>query len=261
MAKNNDYHYSNDPTNCWIDGHCHLCNDPLNETYPGEILQAKEENIRLFLSTALNREEIDWHLNRSSPEIKLIAGIHPFYEKSNLKDLDYLVEQCERGQLWGIGEVGFDNRKNNHNYQKGVLYQQLELALEFDLPVVFHIVHRYNELYQTLKNDFPGIRGYVHGFNGSIELIEMFCKLDIGYSLGYKILQNRDAAVVIRRIYKRGLMMFETDSPFQKFNPNDYSEGYLTGLSSLIDKIGDLSDIHSDDLLDRQWSTYTRMKA
>ncbi|MBW6516471.1 MAG: TatD family hydrolase [Candidatus Cloacimonetes bacterium] len=243
---------------CWIDGHCHLCNEPLTETFDDEIDQAYEYDIKLFLSTALNRNEIDWHLDNIHPEIKLVAGIHPFYDKSNIKDFDYLVEQCRNKKLWGIGEVGYDNRKNNHNYQKNILYQQLELAVKYDLPVVFHVVHRYNELYQTLKNDFPTIRGFIHGFNGSLELVEMLSRLDIGFSLGYKILQNKDAYSVIRRIIRRGLVVFETDSPFQK---SPESANYLTGLSFLIDSISDLCEYYKEDLMDKQWSTFRKISS
>ena len=260
MNKYTDYYYGKEPTDCWIDGHCHLCNEPLSDNYLEEIEEARESNIRIFISTALNRDEIEWHLQNSAPEIKLIAGIHPFYDKSNIKDFAYLAEQCQDGNLWGIGEIGYDNRKNNHNYQKGILYQQLELAREFDLPVVFHVVHRYNELYQTLKNDFPEIRGYIHGFNGSIELVEMLCKLDIGFSIGYKMLQNKEAALIIRRILKHGLIMFETDSPFQKMPGRGNSEKYLIGLSELFEQISSICDVHTDILLDKQWRTYQKMK-
>jgi len=245
--------YGEEPVKCWIDGHCHLCNEPLNDTFGEEISQTYEHNVRLFLSTALNRNEIDWHLVNRRPEIKIVAGIHPFYDKSNIKDFDYLEEQCRKSNLWGIGEVGYDNRKNNHNYQKTILYQQLELAINYDLPVVFHVVHRYNELYQTLKNDFPTIRGFIHGFNGSLELVEMLSRLDIGFSLGYKILQNKDAYSVIRKILRRGLVVLETDSPFQRYPE---SEGFLTGLKGLINRICELSDYHEDDLFDKQWHTF-----
>lgn len=245
----------------WIDAHCHLCNVPLQDNFKEEIKQAQEHGVELFISTALNRQEIDWHLDNISSEIRLVAGIHPFYDKSDIKDLDYLEQLCKRGQLWGIGEIGYDKRKNNHNYQKTILYQQLELALEYDLPVVFHVVHRFNELYQTLKNDFPGIRGYIHGFNGSYELVEMFSRLPIGFSVGYKLLQKKDFVSVIWKIIKHGWMLFETDAPFQKFISSEKdSRGSLADLTSLTDTISQSCNLNADVLLEKQWRTFLKMQ-
>jgi TatD DNase family protein len=260
MVKKNDYH-TDLAQQSWIDAHCHLCSEPLKDNFRTEIARAGESDIRVFISTALNHKEIDWHLSNYSPEIKLIAGIHPYYDKSNLKDLDYLIEQCRNQELWGIGEIGYDKRKNNHNFQRNVLFQQLEIAKEYDLPVVFHVVGRYNELYQTLKRDFPGIRGFIHGFQGSAELVEMFSRLDIGFSLGYKILMKKGFPDTVRSILKKGLVLFETDAPFQKLPGNENSqESYLSNLKILISRISRSCDLHPEDLMDRQWHTYMMMK-
>ena len=253
--------YRDTPVECWVDSHCHLCNSPLTERLQEEIDSARKEKIGLFISTALNQEEIDWHLDNMRPEIRFVAGIHPFYDKSNLKDFDYLVEQCRNEKLWGIGEIGYDKRKNNHNYQKTILYQQLELAEEFNLPVVFHIVHRYNEFYHTLKNDFPNIRGYIHGFTGSVELVEMFSRFNIGFSVGYKLLAKRDFPQVIKRIIQRGLLLLETDAPFQQPGGNQAEQtGLLANLRKIIDQVSNGCGLSVEDLLDIQWETVLMMK-
>jgi TatD DNase family protein len=246
---------------CWVDSHCHLCNPPLADRLQNEIDTAGRHNIGIFISTALNREEIDWHLDNTRPEIRFVAGIHPFYDKSTLKDFDYLVEQCRKEKLWGIGEIGYDKRKNNHNYQKNLLYQQLELAEECNLPVILHIVHRYNEIYHTLKNDFPNIRGYIHGFTGSVELVEMFSRFNIGFSIGNKLLAKKDFPRVIQRIIQRGLLLFETDAPFQQPGGNNAGQtGLLANLTSLINQVSKGCNLPAEDLLDLQWETMLMMK-
>lgn len=253
---------SNEHPGYWIDAHCHLNSQPLDNEYLEEMAQAKEHNIGLFISTALNRQEIDWHLRRRESAIQFVAGIHPYYDKSSIKDFEYLESQCRNGILWGIGEVGYDKRKNNHNFQKTILYKQLDLAREYDLPVVFHVVGRFNELYQTLKNDFPGIRGFIHGFNGSFELVEMFSRLEIAFSIGYKMLQRKDYPEIIRKIYHEGKLLFETDAPFQKIQSihSDPQNNLLSRLAELIDTIAETCNLNREDILDTQWQAYKMIK-
>lgn len=250
-----------EPHRCWIDAHCHLGNEPLKSNYREEIVQAGNHDIEILVSTALNRSEIDWHLATGNPNIRLVAGIHPVYEKINHDDFEYLLDQCWAGKLWGIGEIGLDNREDNDGQQQKILYSQLELARDFDLPVVFHVVHRYNELFRILKNDFPEIRGYLHGFHGSVELVEMFSRFKLGYSLGYKILQKKDSAQTIKRILQHGLLLMETDAPFQKpDNSRNSSSGILCGLRWLIDQICTVSGLKPEKLMEIQWQTFNTIQ-
>jgi TatD DNase family protein len=241
----------------WIDAHCHLCSEPLAGNLSKEIALAGERSINTFISTALTRKEVDWHLDNSAPEIKLVAGVHPFYDKSDSNDISFFADLCSNNSLWGVGEVGFDNRKNNHKFQEKILAEQLEIAQEYDLPVVFHVVKRYNELYQLLNNSFPKIRGFIHGFTGSPELVEMLTRLNIGFSLGHRILQQKDAKDTIVRIIKHGLFLFETDAPFlPQHNKSSQDRGMLSSLHSIISAISEMTGIKTVELLDGQWSTF-----
>lgn len=260
MGKKSKYSNKFELAEYWVDAHCHLCNEPLSDHYLEEIEGALQNEVSYFISTALNRKAIDWHLNNPHPNYHLVAGIHPFYDKSNFNDFEYIAQLCKRGLLWGIGEVGFDNRKNNHNHQKNILYPQLELASQYNLPVVFHVVRRYNELYLALKNDFPDIRGYIHGFNGSLEIVEMFSRLNIGFSIGYKLFQKKDVPQIIERILDNGLVLLETDAPFQH-NPFDRynSNGALSGITSIAEEVTKICNYSYDELLEKQWQTYQIM--
>ena len=250
----------NENRESWVDAHCHLCIEPLAANYLDEIEQAENDNINVLISSALSRREIDWHLANQHPNVKLIAGIHPHYDKSNVNDLSYIAELCETGHIWGIGEVGFDNRRNNHNQQKNILYPQLELAARYDLPVIFHVVRRYNELYQTLRYDFPNVRGYIHGFNGSLEIVEMFSRLNIGFSIGYRIFQKRDVVRIIERILDNGMILLETDAPFQQNSLRNQNTDYLLGgVLSIAEKISELCSYPLDEILEKQWQTYQTM--
>ena len=68
--------------------------------------------------------------------------------------------------------IWLDNRNDNFEWQKKILLMQLDLAKNYDLPVVFHTVKQYYELDKILKNNFPKVQGFLHAFNASQEIFD-----------------------------------------------------------------------------------------
>ncbi len=234
-----------------IDAHCHL-ND---ERIFAEIPEALELGISGFISSALCKEEYDWHIQNDIPEMKWCAGIHPYYEKSKESDLERIIQLCEEKKIVGIGEIGLDGRNDNEDWQTKILLQQLDIARNFDLPVVFHTVRKYNELYKILKNNFPKVKGYLHGFNASKDIVEIFTKFDLAFSLGCK--PPKDDCV--NHIIKRGFFLFETDAPYQK--PHDSKDEYnhLKNLLLNVENISAVSGINVAKLTEFQYKSYVSL--
>lgn len=236
----------------WIDAHCHLCNEPLSSVYLQEIEKAVHLNIRAFFSTALSTAEIDRHLSQKYPLVNFVAGIHPYYETCTPLSISYIRNLASQGLLAGIGEIGLDKRADDDDYQIAVLSEQLQIANDFHLPVVFHIVGRYYELLRLLKDHFPGIRGIIHGFNGSPEIVKSFSGMNIGFSLGERIIKQRKAAETLEAILDNGFYMFETDAPYQK-ELDESRPDYLVSLMNTVGKVSDLTSVSYDELLKGQW--------
>ncbi len=234
-----------------IDAHCHL-ND---ERIFAEVPEALGLGISGFISSALCQEEYDWHIQNDIPEMKWCAGIHPYYEKSKESDLERIIQLCEEKKIICIGEIGLDGRNDNEDWQINVLLQQLDIARNFDLPVVFHTVRKYYELYKILKNNFPKVKGYLHGFNASKDIAENFAKFDLAFSIGCK--SPKDDC--INYITKRGFFLFETDAPYQK--PNDSKDEYnhLKNLLWNVENISAKSGISIAKLTEIQFKSYVSL--
>ena len=231
-----------------IDAHCHL-NDA---RIFAEIKDATESGISGFISSALCQEEYDWHIQNEIPNMKWCAGIHPYYEKSKESDLDRIIQLCKEKKIVGIGEIGLDGRNDNENWQTNILLQQLDIARNFDLPIVFHTVRKYYELYKILKNNFPKIKGYLHGFNASKDIAEIFSKFDLAFSIGCKPPKND----CINYIIKRGFFLFETDAPYQQplYSKEEYN--HLKNLLWNLENISKITGISVAKLKESQYKNY-----
>jgi TatD DNase family protein len=231
-----------------IDYHCHFYNLQAHDLQ-GQLQKALNVGIEYFLCSALGKQEYQWYKENQFTKMKWYAGIHPFYENSSENDLPLLEELCRSKQIIAIGEIGLDGRNDDSYWQQKILLQQLELARDYDLPVVFHVVKNYYQLYKILKKNFPKVRGFLHGFNSSREVAETFSQLNLAFSINARPPQP-DA---LKFIYQKGRLLLETDAPYQK--PYDSKEDFneLANLSKIAEIISQELEISIGKLVKMEY--------
>ncbi|MFO7896084.1 MAG: TatD family hydrolase [Candidatus Cloacimonadales bacterium] len=210
-----------------VDAHCHLADSRLQAELKSLDQVAGNTG---YISCALNSAELKWHLENSDPRIKFVAGIHPLPQTEAAFAIEQVAELCAAQKISGIGEIGLDARAENYQSQKNILLQQLELARDFELPVVLHVVKSYYQLAKLLQNNFPQVQGYLHGFHSSEAVFELFAKYDLAFSLGCR----PPAQQVCRRILQRGHFLLETDAPFQKPFEDKQAYNRLSNLTWVV---------------------------
>ncbi len=192
------------------DIHCHLFDLYKKNILFEQITEANNAGILNHFSVALTEIEIKWHLKNSHYYEYFYAGIHPNF--INEINIETIIQLCEQNKIIAIGEIGFDKRTPNIKKQEKILLQQLEIAQEFELPVIFHNVKMYYELAKLLSKNFPKIKGILHGFNSSEEVFEVFKKKEFAFSINTRF----NNVNLLKKILKWGLLFLETDAPFQK---------------------------------------------
>ena len=118
-----------------------------------------------------------------------------------------------------IGELGLDLFKNkNINNQMQALLPQLELAVEFDLPVIVHCRDAAIEmikLFKELSSKGKCPKGVLHCWSGSSS--EMFQFLDLGFYISFSGIVTFSKAYETHECAKlvpKDRYLIETDSPF-----------------------------------------------
>jgi TatD DNase family protein len=224
-----------------IDTHTHLCDIPdIAEVLTASAASGVSDIVALGIDLASNKRHIEivqrWQENVPSLagevlgmgiRIHLALGLHPGNVTQQEIDscisffrdaLRNLAGSANEGLVVAIGEIGLDFwyktvRQDDikKNEQRAAFAQQLELAREFDLPVVIHSRGTWREcLDMTVK---AGVRKAVfHWYSGPVDVLKDI--LDAGFlmsvspALAYGVEVRAAAAYApIDRI------LVETDTP------------------------------------------------
>ena len=145
-------------------------------------------------------------------------GLHPMYLSSHRpQHLHELREWLQRELPVAVGECGLDFFVDDLDpaTQRDYFLRQLELAKEFDLPVVLHARRAVEEVIAHLRR-IGGLRGVVHSYSGSLEQARQL--FDLGFCLGFGGPITYERARRLREIVVQmplEFLLLETDAPDQ----------------------------------------------
>ncbi len=192
------------------DAHCHLANLGQSLALLPLLEEAYQHGITHYLSSAISKSDLRYYpqlLNASRVKLLYSAGIHPNFEPCDLEFKD-IEELCKAGRIWAIGEIGLDRGNPEFALMKSIFIRQLDLALEYKLPVVLHIVGHQQEAFEILRA-YP-LRYLIHGYAGSQEAFRTFMRLDSYFTISERILRE-DKAGLLKEMLKSRRFLFETD--------------------------------------------------
>ncbi|MFM8153294.1 MAG: TatD family hydrolase, partial [Polynucleobacter victoriensis] len=160
------------------------------------------------------------HASNTLPATCYTLGIHPIYtpeaKESDLISLrQSVIDAMDDPRFVGIGEIGLDYflPELDPHHQAFFFEAQLDLAKEFELPVILHVRRSQDAILKALRSrKITG--GIAHAFNGSFQQAEHFIKLN--FVMGFGGAMTFPRALQIRRLAKElpfESLVLETDAP------------------------------------------------
>ena len=155
-----------------IDTHCHL-NDAEHFPDPSAaIREAKAAGVDklIIIGVDLEAGRRAIEIAEANEGVYAAVGFHPNYTADyKPQDLEELRRLLAHSKVVGFGEIGLDFYRDTapREQQYRALNDQLELALEMDLPVVFHCRQAYEELLALLEARPKHSRYLFHCFAGT----------------------------------------------------------------------------------------------
>ena len=180
------------------------------------------------------------------------AGLHPAYGLHPMFLADHRPEHLGELATWirrerpvAVGECGLDfyvdglDAGEQRTYFRG----QLELAREFDLPVVLHARRAVDEVIATLRS-VGSLRGVVHSFSGSVEQAQQLWKMGFCIGLGGPVTYPR--ARRLRELVATmplEFLLLETDSPDQPLHGHQGARNEPSRLVEVCECVGQLRGV------------------
>lgn len=212
-----------------FDTHTHF--DVSDFDHDREVLaaQAKQVGVDALVLIGFLQERFETlvkthhHINQLSqaPRSFLAPGLHPFYiEQHHQQHLDDLAQLLQQESCVAIGEIGLDTFLKVHKTaeiqakQQHFFSSQLDLAVQFQKPVLLHIRKSHAETLAMLKHHQFTMGGIAHAFGGGVEEAKAFVKL--GFKLGVTGQITNPQAKKLRQIVQTvGVehLVLETDCP------------------------------------------------
>jgi len=210
------------------DAHSHLWSDEFSSDRTHVLQRASDAGLVCIvdISYGVGAEHRKKEARALEIDLVCVAGVHP-HDAKNFHQLEKMLSsQLSGGSYSAIGEIGLDYYRNLSpaNQQITVFQDQLELAIEYDLPVVIHSRNADQDTYEILKdwarrvprNHGPNREiGMIHCFSSDSELAQKY--IDLGFLIsisGIATFANvQETPEVIRRINTSKLLV-ETDAPY-----------------------------------------------
>ncbi|WP_413693987.1 TatD family hydrolase [Pseudoalteromonas sp. KJ10-2] len=206
-----------------IDIGVNLTNSRFDKDLPNVLDQAKQAGLTKLIVTGTNITESEQALTlaKSYPEfLYSTAGIHPHDASSmDQQAITKLRELLQQPQVKAVGECGLDFNRNYSTplEQETAFVQQLELAIEYQLPVFMHerdASERFIELVTPYIKQLSN--AVVHCFTGTQAELEQYLALDLHIGITGWICDERRGQHLldIVNMIPDDRLMIETDSPY-----------------------------------------------
>ena len=230
-----------------IDTHCHLSYEDYDN------LDEVVKNIDIAITSGTNDDTNKKVLDVVSRYNNIYGtlGIHP-EDIGSISDnsFKFIEENLNNEKIVAIGEIGLDYYwvKDNKENQKELLRKQMEIAQNYNMPVVIHSREAIEDTYNILK-DYK-VKGTIHCFSSSYEMAEKFIKL--GYKIGIggvvTFKNSKKLQDIVEKIDLKDLLL-ETDSPYLSPEPLRGKKNVPYNTYYVAKKIAEIKKISVDEVL------------
>ena len=206
-----------------IDIGVNLTNKRFHKDLPDVIANARQADLTALIITGtdLATSAAAIELAETNPGFLFsTAGIHPHDAKTfDHSSLAKLKQLALNPQVKAIGECGLDFNRNYSTpaEQEYAFVQQLELAVELQLPVFMHerdANQRFIELLKPYRAQLPN--AVLHCFTGSKSDLQRCLELDLHIGITGWICDERRGTELIElvKLIPDNRLMIETDAPY-----------------------------------------------
>ena len=241
-----------------VDSHSHLFLEEFSEDLPQVMERAKAAGVSHIFMPNIDSTTI-------APMLKVCAdyagycfpmiGLHPTSVNENYRaELETVKRELasRRETYVAVGEIGMDLYwdKTYLEEQQIVLKQQLDWALEYDLPVVLHCRDAFDYIYKVLEPyKETSLRGIFHSFTGTKEEAGLILGLPNFYiGINGVVTFKKSTLPEVLRDIPLSRIVLETDSPYLTPSPNRGKRNESARISDTLIKVSEVYNMYPEEV-------------
>ena len=205
----------------FIDTHTHLYEEQLNADEKEMIQRAIDAGVHKMYMPNCDSTTIEGMMRIAAawPQHCLpMMGLHPVYVKDNYEaELTIVKQWLEKEKFAAIGEIGLDYYwdKTHVAQQKQAFEQQIDWALQYDLPIVIHSRESTQDCIDIVRSKQNGkLKGIFHCFSGTIEEARQVVALGFYLGIGGVVTFKKSTLPDIIKEIGLQHIVLETDAPY-----------------------------------------------
>ena len=234
-----------------IDSHCHIDFSEFDNDRTQVLQRASASGIEKIIVPGVMKNT--WQrISTYCEEFSMLFpcyGLHPYFikehQKSHIRDLQNWLNSSNS---IAVGECGLDFFLKHLDRDLQIFYfeQQLDIAIEFKLPVVIHARKSTEAVINSIKKRHS-LRGMIHSFSGSYEqamqLIDMGFYLSFGGPITYE--KSTRLRSLVQKLPLNSILV-ETDAPDQPVATTSDRRNEPSFIIDVIQSIADLKNVSTD---------------
>jgi TatD DNase family protein len=237
-----------------IDTHSHIYLPEFDGDRTEMLARAENEGVGKILMPAIDfsTHEITLKTADDFPECLSMMGLHPCSVKENFQDELKIVEENfgQRGFV-AVGETGldfyWDLTFTKEQYQS--FQTQIELALQYDIPVVIHSRNSIDECIQMIKQNQKGnLKGVFHCFSGNLEQAKQIIDLDFYLGIGGVVTFKNSGLDKVMKDVDLKHVVLETDAPYLAPVPFRGKRNECSYLKYVVEKLSEIKIISKEEI-------------
>lgn len=239
----------------FIDTHAHVYEQEFDADRADVMRRAADAGVGRMLLPAIDSESYERMLAmcRDYPDRCFpMMGLHPTSVNDNPcweRDLalvrDYLAQNDRK--FCGVGEIGLDYYWSSdfRDWQRAAFESQIEMALEFGLPIAVHVRDAWEDTVDTVSRFAGrGLRGVFHAFSGTAEdLNALRSSGDFLFGVGGTVTFKKSKTADVVREMELSEIVLETDCPYLTPVPHRGERNEPAYVSYVCSRIAEIKEM------------------
>jgi TatD DNase family protein len=249
-----------------METHCHL--DYLEaEALDETLARSREVGIERIVTIAVSPENLDTvaAIATANTDVWATQGIHPHEaEKYTAAVGAKISARMAEENIVAVGEIGLDYYYDHADraVQRRVFEEQLQIAVDTDMPIVVHTRDADEDTRDILENFAGrlGRKGVIHSFTSGMALAE-YC-LGAGFCLGFNGIATFNRADNVRDVVAAtplDQLLLETDAPYLTPVPYRGKPNAPFYLPFVAEKVAQVKGYDIEHLLAAAWQNSLRL--